>query len=105
MAAGLTDASDAEVGDEVGDRRLVRATGTLSRRVAAGVLVLAPGATDAVLLSGSGAAVWELLVGTPMADVVQILAGAYDTEADVVAADIEPVIAELTARGLVTPTP
>ena len=102
MAAGLTDAS----GTEVGGPRLVRASGVLSRRVAAGVLVLAPGAADAALLAGTGAAVWELLEGkVPLADVVQILAGAYDAEAAMVAADLEPVIAELTERGLVVPAP
>ena len=89
-------------GTHLGHGRLVRVEGVLSRRVATGVLVLAPSAPDAVLLSGTGAALWDLLgEGSSLDEVIGALAESYGVDAEVVAVDLGPTVAELLDRGLV----
>lgn len=84
--------------------RWVRGPSVLWRYVPGGILLLAPGADDPVLLSGSGAAVWQLLA-EPLQeeDVIETLARACAVEATVVAADLRPLLDEMAARELVVP--
>ena len=75
----------------------------LWRRVADGVLLLAPDAAGPMILTGSGAAIWELLESPADADeVARRLADIFQTTADQAQADTAPFLAELAVAGVVT---
>jgi hypothetical protein len=80
--------------------RWTRSEGVLWRKVAGGVMVLAPDSEEPFVLAGSGAVVWQLLeraIGMDEASVA--LAAAFGITADVAEAHIEPFMVELTERG------
>lgn len=85
---------------------LVRNGHVLWRKVPEGVLLLGPVAEDPLLLPGPGAAMWELLI-TPMKeeDIVRLLAGAYDTSAEVVGPDVSALVRDLVDRRLLVRQP
>jgi hypothetical protein len=85
--------------------RLCRCSDVLWRRVANCVVLLAPGAVDAVEVTEPGAALWELLA-TPSTrgELVDALADRYLTPPTVVQRDLEPVLSSLVERGLVEVT-
>ena len=81
----------------------VRSPRVLWRRVADGVLLLAPGAAEPMIITGSGAAIWELL-GSPMdaQDVAWRLAELFDTTAERTRAETAPFLAQLALAGVLT---
>lgn len=83
-----------------GDQVLVRAEGALCRRTLKGVLVIAPDASEPVLVTTPGDVAWELLAEahTPV-ELAAALGELFDTEPATVARDIEPVIESLLASG------
>jgi hypothetical protein len=53
-------------------------------------------------LNEVGGRIWELLVaGEPLVEVLQVLAGEYDVDRAVLAADVAPLIDSLRAAGLI----
>lgn len=89
-----------------GERRLVRATGVLSRRGAFGVVLLARDGVRPVTLAGSGEHLWDFLsIPRTESEVVEALSLEYTTERETVAADIAPVLAQLTELALVQVLP
>jgi hypothetical protein len=88
------------------NRRWARADGVLWREVATGVLLLAPNATEPLLLSGSGAAVWQVLAHPVGEDeLVQVLADAFGVGPDVVGSDVRPLLCDLADRDIVQRLP
>jgi hypothetical protein len=74
----------------------------LWRRSLDAVVLLAPGAPDVVTLGGTGPVVWELMADwTGFAALVETLASRYGAPPAQVAADLEPVLADLDAIGAV----
>lgn len=85
-----------------GSDTMVRRADVLWRRIADGVMIRRRGDDEAVLLTGSGVALWSALVApVSTGDLARRLAATHDTTPDVVAADIEPVLDDLVARGVV----
>jgi len=86
------------------ERHFVRAAATLWRHSLDAVVLLPPGASDPLTLAGTGAILWELLEEpTSMGELVAALVARFDTDPDVVEADLLPVLDELVAIGAVTP--
>jgi hypothetical protein len=85
--------------------RLVRAPEVLWRAGAFGVVLAVPG-REPLTLAGTGRALWDALAEpvTP-ADLVAGLADAFGADPEVVAADIEPVLAELGRVGALEELP
>lgn len=82
--------------------RWARRPEVLWRATADRVLLLTPAADDVVTVSGPGVAVWLLLAEPqPFDDLVAHLAELYAVEAARVAADLGPLLADLTDRQLV----
>lgn len=82
------------------DMRIARAPGVLSRRTLDGVLVLAPGITNAVHLSVPGDAIWELLAEPlEVAEMVEVLADHFAVPADTIRAVLQPMLAALLDCG------
>jgi hypothetical protein len=78
--------------------RYQRAETALWRRSADAVVVL-PTDGDVFTLRGSGSALWEVLErARTLHDAAQTLGKAYNRPADVIAAEIEPVLQELVRR-------
>jgi hypothetical protein len=83
-----------------GGTRVVRAPGALWRRVLDGVLVLAPGQDEPLLITPPGDVVWQLLADPITVDeLTEELAELYETPAATVRADLEPVLAVLGESG------
>ncbi len=83
-------------------RRYQRRPDLLSR-TAPGFVTLARVDGTGVTLTGTGAAVWELLdEARSVAEVAAELAHTYDADAARISADVEPLLGELTASGYVT---
>jgi Coenzyme PQQ synthesis protein D (PqqD) len=74
---------------------------TLTRSAPGVVVVLGPGDGDPICLRGTGVALWEAL-GRPQSteDLSARLASAFDAGRAEVRADVEPVIAQLAAAGV-----
>lgn len=88
---------------DAGTQRWRRAPGVLWRRVAETVVVLPADAAEAVELSGAGAVMWTFLDAPLSADDVEgLLVERYGTTDGTVAGHVEPFLASLAARGLVT---
>lgn len=87
-------------------RRWVRDPRVLWRDVADGVLLLAGGAQEPVLLSGTGALLWDRLV-EPLTDedLAARLAEVCGEQLEVVLADLEPALADLERCGAVRRQP
>lgn len=79
----------------------VRSPQVLWRRVAEGVLLLAPDAAAPMIVTGSGAAIWDLL-GSPMDadDVAGRLAELFDTTAERTGEETAPFLAQLAAASV-----
>jgi hypothetical protein len=76
----------------------------LWRRSLDAVLLLPEHAAEPVTLEGTGVALWELLAEpATVAQLAAVLAEAHDADPAVVAADIEPVVAQLAALGALEP--
>jgi hypothetical protein len=70
------------------------------------VLLAPPGRDDFELLSGTAGVLWRLLQTPVTIDaVVDELADLYQADRDAVAADVGPVLDDLTRRGLVRQAP
>jgi hypothetical protein len=75
----------------------------LWRRSLDSVILLPVGVEDPVTLPGTGASVWDLLEEpASLAELVAILADAYDADAGVVEHDVRALLAELESLGAVT---
>lgn len=84
----------------------VRSPRVLWRRVADGVLLLAPDAAEPMVVSGSGAATWELLESPLDGDELALrLAALFDTTPEQTYAEIAPFLADLALAGVVTRAP
>ena len=84
----------------------VRSPRVLWRPVADGVLLLAPDAADPMLVTGSGAAMWELLE-CPLdgEELASRLAQRFDTTADQIKAESAPFLAKLAVAGVLMRAP
>jgi len=75
----------------------------LWRRSLDAVILLPVGVDEPRTLLGTGASVWDLLEEpATVAELVAILADAYDTDAAVVEHDVRALLADLEALGAVT---
>jgi|GEM_PF-1749507 len=85
--------------------RLARAPGVLERSLLDGVLVLTPPRPPALALTGSGAALWDVL-RTPCDEdeLIEDLRERFDDPHDTLAADVRATVVELVAHGLVVRT-
>jgi Coenzyme PQQ synthesis protein D (PqqD) len=67
-------------------------------------MVLGPERGDPIVLRGTGVALWRALDRPQSTDELAIsLAEEFDASADAVRSDIEPVLAELSAAGVLRP--
>ena len=67
------------------------------------IVALTPNREDVVFLNDTASAVWRLADGTrTLQQILDELAHAYDTQADVIAGDVRAVIASFVAGGLMT---
>lgn len=83
-------------------RRWVRADGVLSHHTVGRVVLLAPRQAQPVVVSGAGVAVWEHLARPRSLDeLAAALADEYHADADMIAADVEPVLGQLEDHGAV----
>lgn len=74
----------------------------LWRSTLGGVLVRVPGADEVVKLAGTGAAMWaELASPRSFGDLCAALAVSHDADAERIAADLRPVVADLADRAVV----
>jgi hypothetical protein len=74
----------------------------LTRQVPEGWLVLAPAAEAPVLLSGSAAALWELLaVPTSTDGLVAAIIDRFQGDPDEIRRDLHHALAELVDRGVI----
>ena len=81
--------------------RIRRRPDVLWRRSLDAVVLLPAGAEDVLTLAGTGPAVWELLAEwRTYDDLVENLARAFGATPDAVSGDLEPLIAELEAQGV-----
>jgi hypothetical protein len=79
----------------------MQATGVLSRHVPAGVLLLAPGDGEAVLLAGTGEAVWDALLSPiSLEELTETLGAAYRAPVSVIRDDVETTVDRLVSLGL-----
>jgi hypothetical protein len=86
--------------DQAGGGRWVRRPDVLWRWVLDGVALLPPSADDPFVITGAGAALWELLEEPCSTDeLVAELAALYQTDAPTVSAAVRPLLAELADRG------
>jgi hypothetical protein len=82
--------------------RLRRRPDVLWRRSLDAVVLLPPDADDVVTVAGTGPAVWEMLADwRTKDDLVATLSAAFDASEAEVEADLEPLLAQLTALGAV----
>ena len=80
----------------------VRHPQVLHRHLTDGVLVLAPGASQATALLGTAADLWEVLARpVTAAAAADELAGRYDGDPTTIAADVARALEQLAAVGLV----
>lgn len=80
--------------------RLRRRPDVLWRRSPDAVLLLPPGASEPVTLTGTGLDLWDLLaVPTSSADLARVLAARYGADPADVEADVVPVLDELAGCG------
>lgn len=80
--------------------------GTLRRRLPDGVLLLAPAATEPIVITGPGADLWDLLARPDaFASAADTIARAYAGDPDQVRRDLAPVWDRLVAVGALTPAP
>lgn len=87
-----------------GAARWARSSEVLWRRTTAGVALLPPGPDPPLILTGSGALLWDLITGDhDLTRTVAILAERHGVEATVVAADVAPALEELIRRGVLVP--
>jgi hypothetical protein len=80
--------------------RFQRDEATLSRRTIDGVVLLAPSASEPLVLEGAAAAMWELLA-TPMtvAGLVRELAGTYGVDGATITDDVDRTVTTLSGAG------
>lgn len=79
-----------------------RASDAVWRQSHDGVLVLAAPDHDVVSLTGAAAALWQLLdVPRTVDEAARALAEAYSGAPQQIAADLDPLLADLVARGVV----
>jgi hypothetical protein len=84
------------------ERRVRRARGVLWRAGGFGVVLLPPESSEPLTLAGTGPALWEELAEPrTRTELRDRLAGAFAADPDVVAADLEPALAELTRVGAI----
>jgi hypothetical protein len=77
----------------------------LWRRSLDAVVLLPVGHDDVLTLAGTGPAVWELLAEwRTVENLVEVLATAYGAHAEVVEADLTPLLAQLRVSGVVEET-
>jgi len=82
--------------------RWQRSPEVLWRRSDERVLLLAPGDDDALLLDGSGGAVWQALAEPhSVAELVDVLARLHGVAPTAIADDVGATILDLVAHGLV----
>lgn len=83
----------------------VRAPGMLWRNAGTTVVLLprGPGSPTPLVVSGSGALVWELLATpTSLGELATRIAAIYDANEEMITADLEPILGHLhSARALV----
>ncbi|MFQ5558344.1 MAG: PqqD family protein [Acidimicrobiales bacterium] len=85
----------------LGPHTVVGRAEVLWRTVLDGVLVRVRGSDDTVLLAGTGVALWRVLdEPTPVRQVVERLAAEHGASSERVAADLDPVLDDLIARGV-----
>lgn len=84
-----------------GATRWIRSDKVLWRRTMRGVALLPPGSEPPLTLTGSGAQLWEV-VAEPrtLTETADILAERHGADPAVVAADVAPVLDELTRCGV-----
>jgi hypothetical protein len=74
----------------------------LWRQAADRVLLLPATDGELVSLTGTGVALWELLVEpVELSELSAVMATAYHTDPQVIAADVLPLLEDLARRGLV----
>ncbi len=84
----------------------IRSPRVLWRRIADGVLLLPPDAAEPMIVTGSAAAMWEMLASPLHGDeVARRLAEIFHTTTDQAQADTAPFLAELASAGIVTRMP
>ncbi|MGH8976994.1 MAG: PqqD family protein [Acidimicrobiia bacterium] len=77
---------------------------TLSRSAPGRVVLLGPDGDDPIVLRGTGVALWRALDRPQSTDELTIsLAKEFDANPDAVRSDIEPVLAQLSAAGVLRP--
>lgn len=82
--------------------RIRRRPDVLWRRSLDAVVLLPAGDGDVLTLPGTGPAVWELLAEwRSFEDLVEILAGAFEADRDLVSADLSSLIDDLRERGVI----
>jgi hypothetical protein len=86
--------------------RLARRPDALWRRTAEGVVVLGAGSADVRAVNGPAAALWDLLAApTELSDAVDSLAASFGADREVVAGDVEDVLATWLADGAIERVP
>jgi Coenzyme PQQ synthesis protein D (PqqD) len=81
--------------------RWERDSRTLSRSAPGIVVLLGPTGSDPIVLRGTGVALWAALERPQSTDEVAArLATGFVTDPDAVRSDIEPVLAQLSAAGV-----
>jgi hypothetical protein len=82
--------------------RYSRGKRVLWRQASDRVLLLPAADGELVSLSGTGVALWELLTEPiELTELSALMATAYDVSPQVIAADVLPILEDLTRRGLV----
>jgi hypothetical protein len=85
--------------------RIRRRPDVLWRRSLDAVVLLPVRGDDVLTLAGSGPAVWELLAEwRTVENLVEVLAAAYGASGELVAADLDPLLADLRASGVLEET-
>jgi hypothetical protein len=86
----------------VNDAPVRRRPDVLWRRSLDAIVLLPPASEEPVTLAGTGPAVWELLAEwRTEADLVAVLAAAFEVPAERVTADLSSLLTELRALGVV----
>lgn len=82
--------------------RYSRGKRVLWRQAADRVLLLPATDGELVSLTGTGVALWELLTEPlELGDLSAVMATAFDVDPELIAADLLPILEDLTRRGLV----
>lgn len=82
--------------------RFRRSPSVITRGVGDEVLAAVPARDDFHCLAGTALAVWDLLeVPRTLPELVRIAAAAYSTESERIASDIDRLVDDLIAEGLV----